>query len=183
MITDYGISGIPIFQLSRNAAYLLKNEPELTVKIDFLPDYPESELNSLFEKRWKALKKRTAEEFFTGVLNKKLMALFMKQEGIRAQEPASDALKENIRRVFLLCKQFTVTVTGTGDFQNAQVCAGGVDLREVTDRMESAVCPGLYFAGEILDVDGRCGGYNLQWAWTSGYLAGSAAAEGKGMIR
>jgi len=94
MITDYGISGIPIFQLSRNAAYLLKNEPELTVKIDFLPDYPESELNSLFEKRWKALKKRTAEEFFTGVLNKKLMALFMKQEGIRAQEPVSDALME-----------------------------------------------------------------------------------------
>ena len=62
-------------------------------------------------------------------------------------------------------------------FDNAQVCAGGVDLKEVTEDMESLKVPGLFFAGEILDVDGRCGGYNLQWAWTSGYVAGKGVCK------
>ena len=74
-------------------------------------------------------------------------------------------------------KQWKVSVTGTNPFDNAQVCAGGVSLEDVTTQLESKIVSGLFFAGEILDVDGRCGGYNLQWAWTSGYLAGKYASE------
>ena len=70
-----------------------------------------------------------------------------------------------------------MTVKGTNSFDQAQVCAGGVDCREVTDTLESRIAPGVYFAGEILDIDGLCGGYNLQWAWSSGNVAGQASAE------
>ena len=80
--------------------------------------------------------------------------------------------REKICRVFSDLRDFQVRVKSVNPFGNAQVCAGGVPLSEVTDRMESVKHPGLYFAGELLDVDGRCGGYNLQWAWTSGFLAG-----------
>lgn len=74
-------------------------------------------------------------------------------------------------------KQWKVVITGTNPYENAQVCAGGVSFKDVTEHLESKIVPGLYFAGEILDVDGRCGGYNLQWAWTSGYLAGNYASQ------
>ena len=67
-------------------------------------------------------------------------------------------------------------ITESNPYENAQVSAGGIDLSQVEETMESRLCPGVYFAGEILDVDGRCGGYNLQWAWSSGYLAGCHAA-------
>ena len=82
-----------------------------------------------------------------------------------------------MERVYQLCRQWKVHVTGSNSFDCAQVCAGGVPLCEITDQMESKLVPGLYLAGELLDVDGKCGGYNLQWAWCSGYLAGTGAAR------
>ena len=75
-----------------------------------------------------------------------------------------------------MCQNWVLHVTGSKSFDNAQVSAGGVELSQVTDNMESRLCKDLYFAGEILDVDGKCGGYNLQWAWSSGYVAGRHAA-------
>lgn len=180
-ITDYGISGIPVFQLSRTAGYLLKEAGELSVKIDLLPDLSSEELQSYFqERRTSCLDQageRTAEEFFTGVINKKLMILFLKLASLKGSQSLSEIPERQFQKVLRMCKDFRVTVTGTGSFQNAQVCAGGVDTAQVTEDMESKLVKGLYFAGEVLDVDGRCGGYNLQWAWTSGYLAGKAAAD------
>ena len=76
----------------------------------------------------------------------------------------------------LFHKHFSLHISGSNSFDNAQICAGGISLREVTDYLEAVKVKGLYLAGELLDVDGRCGGYNLQWAWTSGYIAGKAAA-------
>ena len=73
-------------------------------------------------------------------------------------------------------KSWKISITNTNPVENAQVCAGGVSMDEVTLQMESKIIQGLYFAGEMLDVDARCGGYNLQWAWTSGFLAGKYAS-------
>ena len=75
------------------------------------------------------------------------------------------------------CKSFSLHISGVNPIEHAQVCAGGVDFGEINDRMESRLFPGLYFAGEMVDVDGCCGGYNLQWAWTSGYIAGVNASN------
>lgn len=176
-LTDYGISGIPVFQLSRTAAYILRERKSLSIKIDFLPDYSRESLELLMNHRLDLRRGRTLEEFFTGILNKKLMMLFLKKAGYKASQPAVELGKEQLLEVLFSCKTLEVTAIGTGSFQNAQVCAGGVDFAQVTPDMESKLAKGVFFAGEILDVDGRCGGYNLQWAWTSGYLAGQSAAK------
>lgn len=175
-LTEYGISGIPVFQLSRMVNYILRDKPEVAVEIDFLPDYDEDALEKLYCVRNTLQGKRTVEEFFTGMLNKKLMALFIKMAGLKGNALVEQSDKSKIAQVYRLCKSWKVHVNGSNPYDNAQVCAGGVDTAEVSENMESLKMPGVYLAGELLDVDGKCGGYNLQWAWCSGYLAGRAAA-------
>lgn len=175
-LTEYGISGIPVFQLSRIVNYILRDKPEVSVEIDFLPDYDEMDLQKLYHDRMTLQKNRTVEEFFTGLLNKKLMTLFIKLAGLKGNALVEQADKNKIAQVYKLCKSWRVHVNGSNPYDNAQVCAGGVDTTEVSENMESLKMPGVYLAGELLDVDGKCGGYNLQWAWCSGYLAGRAAA-------
>ncbi len=175
--TEYGISGIPVFQLSRTVAYLLREQREVPVHIRLLPDYQREDLELLLINRLILMGDRTVEEFFTGVLHKKLMQLFVKTVGLKGTQPVEQAEKRLLSKVLELCWDWEVTVTGTNSYDSAQVSAGGVPCSEVTEDLESKKAPGVFFAGEILDVDGRCGGYNLQWAWTSGYLAGEAAAR------
>lgn len=175
-LTEYGISGIPVFQISRQVNYRLLREREVEIAIDFLPDYTPEAYERLYISRLLLQGQRTVEEFFTGMLNKKLMQLFVRLAGLHPTEITETADREKIKKVFELCRRFIVHVTGHNGYDNAQVCAGGIPLTEVTEDLESVKSPGVYFAGEILDVDGRCGGYNLQWAWSSGYIAGTAAA-------
>lgn len=175
-LTDYGVSGIPVFQLSRVASYALKKSSILTIHIDFLPDINKDDYRKLCADRRILLNNMNVEEFFTGMLNKKLMQLFIKLAGLKGDESIEKADSSKVKKVFEMCKDFSVTVSDTNPYTNAQVTAGGVRLSEITDNFESNICPGVFFAGEILDVDGKCGGYNLQWAWTSGYIAGISAA-------
>lgn len=177
-LTDYGISGIPVFQLSRTVNYILQKQKEAEISIDFLPWHTKEEFHRLCTVRRQLLRNRTVEEYFTGLVHKKLVLLFLRLAGLKAGESVDKADPEKIRRFYSLCRDFRVHVTGSNSFDNAQVCAGGIPLWEITRNMESRMTPGVYPAGELLDVDGRCGGYNLQWAWCSGYLAGRAAAGG-----
>lgn len=176
-LTDYGVSGIVVFQLSRIAAYALQDKKRVSVYIDLLPDISEKDLKLFEDNRLKNLtQNRTVEEFFTGMLNKKLMLLFCKLAGLKTTELVKDADRQKVDKAFKLCKHFPLTLCGTNPLDNAQISAGGVSLTEVTEELESKLHKGVYFAGEMLDVDGKCGGYNLQWAWSSGYVAGKAAA-------
>ncbi len=175
--TDYGISGIPVFQISREAAYALRDGHEVTAGIDLLPDMTDAEAEREF---WTARRARmagqTAEQFVTGLVNKKLGLLLLKLSGIRETARVADIPASAGRKLERLCRFLTVTVRGTNPYAQAQVCAGGVDCAEVTETLESRLVPHVYFAGEILDIDGICGGYNLQWAWSSGAVAGRSAA-------
>lgn len=175
-LTEYGISGIPVFQLSRRVNYLRRERHEVEVHINFLPDYSAEDYEKLCTARQLIAGDRTVEEFFTGMLHKKLMLLFIKMAGLKPNIPMEQADKRKIQCVFDLCRDWCLHVTESNSFDNAQVCAGGVSTDEITAELESKKVPGVFFAGELLDVDGRCGGYNLQWAWCSGYLAGRAAA-------
>ncbi len=175
-LTDYGISGIPVFQLSRQVNYILRKQKEVEITVDFLPDYGKKEYEALQAGRRLLQNDRTVEEFFTGILHKKLMLQFVKMAGLKPGGSVEAADAAALKRVFKLCREWRLHVNGHNSYDNAQVCAGGVPLDEVTENLESCKAPGVFFAGEILDVDGRCGGYNLQWAWCSGYLAGKAAA-------
>ena len=167
-LTEYGISGIPVFQVSRYAAEGLEKGKSVTAELDFCPVLPEDRLIE-----WIDGKVRTGiriREVLTGILNEKLAEFFVDSMGISRR---AELTEEELMKLARLIKRFPATITDTKGFEHCQVCMGGVPLSEIdTDSMESRLVKGLYFAGEILDVDGICGGYNLQWAWSSGYLAG-----------
>lgn len=176
-LTDYGLSGIPAFQICRTAAYALLEKKPVTVRVSFLPGFDVESCVPFFRERLSSHGEDEMDAFLTGIVNKKINKLLMKLAGIRETERAKDVSPEKFRRLQELYLNMETTVTGTNGFDRAQVCAGGVDCKEVTETLMSKKQPGLYFAGEILDIDGPCGGYNLQWAWSSGTVAGRAAAR------
>ncbi len=175
-LTDYGISGIPVFQLSRSINKTLLHQKEAFVSIDFLPNFNHIDFDNMIRMREEKFTDRTVEDYYFGILNKKITLLLIKCTGLKPTEFIRNISKEKRLEVFNLMRYFPLTIIDNKGFDNAQVCAGGVDLSQVNDKLESTLVPGLYFAGELLDVDGRCGGYNLQWAFTSGYIAGKAAS-------
>lgn len=159
-LTSYGISGIPVLEISRFASRALHEGREVQAVIDFFPDYDREGLTHLLKIRSELCPYKNKEELLAGLFPDKLIKVLC-----RFEDTAS------------AIKDFSLNVTGTKGLGQAQVCSGGIDTREVDPfTMESMLCPGLYFAGEILDIDGTCGGYNLQWAWSSGAAAGKCAA-------
>lgn len=177
-LTDYGISGIPVFQVSRYASEALDRKNRVLAVVDFFPGCGEEEFFRLLKEQRTYLSDRDVSVFLNGIFHKKLAALFLKAAGIRREHCCADITDRQLAELTDLIKNGSVEVTAVNPFEKAQVCMGGVSTREVdASTMESKIVPGLYFAGEILDVDGICGGYNLQWAWSSGYLAGKSAAK------
>lgn len=182
-LVDYGISGIPVFQLSRYAAYALQEGKKAAVYINFLPGFteevedPKDRALQLFRQRQQRLAGRKMESFFTGLLHQKLGQLLLRMANVRPELPVAELSEKQLRSLASLSVRFKAECVEMNGFQQAQVVAGGVDTCEVDPRtMASRLVPGLYFAGEVLDIDGICGGYNLQWAWASGFVAGRHAA-------
>ena len=175
LFTDYGLSGPPVFNLSVFAA----GRKGLTAAIDLMSEYPLRNVYDILENRAQALSHLTMENYFTGLVNKRIGNIIARRAGIEKLSLPVKALdKELLWKMASLIKQLSFEVTGTKGFANAQVTAGGVLTSEFSpDTMESKLCSGLYCAGEIYDIYGDCGGYNLQWAWSSGRLAGRCAAE------
>lgn len=173
--TDYGISGIPVFQLSHYAVKGVDMNKKVFADIDMIPDYSREELME-YVRNTVNTSCKTIEQLFSGILNRKLVVMACERCHIDSGMPASHENIKKIDMVIAAMKKFRFNITGYKSFDNAQVCQGGVSLDEINpDTMESCIVEGIYFAGEIMDVDGKCGGYNLQWAWTSGYIAGMSA--------
>ncbi len=178
LFANYGISGIPVMQVSRFAAVALDSKRKVELSIDFLSDIPYQQLVEQINQRLSYDKGRTAEEIFVGLLNHKLTYVLLKEVGIDPEMKASKIGKDVWKKLASKMKNFVMTIVDTNGFDNAQTSAGGIPLSEVNVKtLESLKVKGLYFAGELLDVDGTCGGYNLQWAWSSGYVAGISQKE------
>ena len=182
-LVDYGISGIPVFQLSRYAAYALQEGKKSAVYINFLPGFtdeaedPRECALRLYRQRQQRLAGRKMESFFTGLLHQKLGQLLLRMASVRPELPVAELSEKQLRSLASLSVRFKAECVEMNGFLQAQVVAGGVDTTEVDPyTMASRLVPGLYFAGEVLDIDGICGGYNLQWAWASGFVAGRHAA-------
>lgn len=178
LFTDYGISGPPIFQLSRSAGELLIRNRKPILVVDMFPELTETELKEVLGKRFGSRPLKSVEFSLVGLLNKKLIPTVLKEAGITDLSRPCGSISHEERAVLAaILKGWHFQVTGTQSWTQAQVTAGGVDVREINpDTMESRLVHGLYLCGELLDVDGDCGGFNLQWAWSSGYLAGTSAA-------
>ncbi len=171
--TKYGVSGIPILQTSRFVSKALDQSKKVMLKIDLLADFDWKATMDLLENRIHINSYKNMEELFYGLFNNKLVLCILKRTGISEKLLCKNIEKKQLINLVNMVKSFNVTINGTNSFDQSQVTAGGVDTSQVDpDTMESRIIKGLYFCGEILDVDGTCGGYNLQWAWSSGYLAG-----------
>ncbi len=176
-LTNYGISGIPVFQVSRYAAKALYKKQSVTAILNFMPDMNKEEFLLFLQERITLCPYKTLDEFFTGVFPKKLCELWIRLSRLPKEMRVSDLSGEQLEKLVLLIQHLRTHITETNSFEQAQICCGGVDTTEINpDTLESNYVPGIYFAGELLDVDGICGGYNLQWAWSSGFVAGKEAA-------
>lgn len=174
LFTDYGISGPPILQLSRIASINIDEKRKVTLTVNFLPQFSKEDLINIFETHKALFPYRSLTDSFIGIINKKLIVPLLKEASISDLHKTMDSLTwEEQNRIISLLQHWEFTVYDTNGFKNAQVTCGGVNTGEVDEQtLQSKICPNLYFAGELLDVDGDCGGFNLQWAWSSGYAAG-----------
>lgn len=171
LFTDTGISGPAAFDISRAVSAAGDRKPVLV--IDLLRDYPEGVVFSLLAARRAALPGLPAGELLTGALHNRLGRMVVKSAGLDGAKPLSALSDGELRGAASACKAFALPVRGTEGFQNAQVTAGGIKTSEFDpETLMSRIVPNLFACGEVLDIDGDCGGYNLQWAWASGCLAG-----------
>ena len=175
--TDRGISGICVFQMSRYAILALEAGQKVVVSLDLMREWDHNKLYSVLKQIIEDCPYKSPREILRGILPGKLTDIVLREAGLDKEEksllPVSGKLEDLVGAI----KAFPLRINGYGDYGKAQVTRGGIPLSEVTSRLESGYQPGLFFAGEILDVDGTCGGYNLQWAFSSGNVAGRAAAE------
>ena len=176
-LTEFGVSGIPAFQVSRFASRALAEGKRAELRLDFFPEETEETLRTQWRQRRQAHPSWRSGDFLNGLLPRKLAEALLSCAGISLEDTWEQLPEKKMERLLALCKGLPAEVTGTKGFGAAQACAGGVPLTEVDASLESRLVPGFFLAGEILDVDGICGGYNLHWAWTSGRLAGRGAAR------
>ncbi len=172
-LTEYGLSGPVIFEISRSAC---QGKGDWCCRLDFLPETGEDTLLRELCRRQKT--GLAASELFTGILHNRLGRVLTQAAGIPGQRPISQLSREELEEAVRAVKAFEVPLTEPMGMDSAQVTAGGMVTAEFDEKtMESRLLPGLFACGEVLDVDGDCGGYNLQWAWSSGRLAGLSAGK------
>lgn len=173
-LTDYGISGIPVFQFSRIAARALFENKKCKVQINFVTDVSENILNNAIH----TFEHKCMVDVLSGFVNRKIAEMICMVNTIEFSKKVKDIDNKKISDCVEMLHNLGLEIIGTNSFDNAQVCSGGVSLDEVTDEFESVKCKNVYIVGELLDCDGMCGGYNLQWAWATGVIAGKAASNG-----
>ncbi len=175
LFTDYGLSGPPVMQVSR----AVSKDDGNTVSLDIMPNTDFSELCTILDKRIRFLGNRHLEEFFTGMFNKRVGQVILKTAGFKLNEKAN-VLTGKASEIAKIIKNMEFAVMGTTGFVNAQTTAGGLDTKLFNPiTMESLDNKNLYCIGEILDIDGDCGGFNLQWAWSSALAAAQAIGDKK----
>ena len=173
--TDYGLSGPVIFEVSRDTC---SEKGNWRCVLDFLPEMDEKTALSMLEKRKNS--NLLTDELFTGILHNRLGRVLTQSAGIRNGLPIASLRNDELLNAVRAAKALEVTLTEPMGMEHAQVTAGGAVTDEFDPQtMESCIVPGLFACGEVLDVDGDCGGYNLQWAWSSGRLAGACAGVEK----
>jgi hypothetical protein len=178
LFTDYGISGNAVLDISRKAGERLQRGETLYVRLDAFPEHETAELDALLLARFTLQPKKEAAASLVGLVNKKLAPAVVAAAGIAAERNVANLSKKERKALVRVLKGWEFSVTGTQEWSRAEVTAGGINTENVNPKtMESALQKGLYLAGELLDIDGDCGGYNLHWAWASGYLAGKSMAE------
>lgn len=182
LFTHFGLSGPIILQLSRAAAEGLQHKQPVEIRINLQPDMSAAELDALVLQRIQEAPRAQLSSLVKDDLPKSVVGPFLAAAGLDAQKKVSEVTRGDRQRLVEAMRAWRFPVTGWHSFEVAEVTAGGVDIKEVDPRtFESRLIKGLYWAGEVLDVDGYVGGFNFQAAWSSGHAAGTAAARAVGV--
>lgn len=181
LFTDYGISGPPVLQVSGIASRNLSLGKNVDLEVNMFPNMSENQFTEFMENHLGLMWHRNLSDALIGIINKKMIPILLKEAGIQnIHKPVSDTEWMEKQNIYSLMRSWTFKVYDTNSFKNSQVTSGGVDTSNVNPKtLESLITSNLYFAGELLDVDGDCGGFNLQWCWSSGFMAGKSAAKDK----
>ena len=178
LFTHFGLSGPLIITLSRLMVDALRQNQKVTLSIDLKPAFDDHKLNELLKSRLRENGRQKIQTLLKEFLPQKLIPVCLDLTGIHSDKVAHQITSEERKRLRLWLNDFTLEVTGFRPFTEAMITAGGVDTKEVDPRtMESRRVKGLYFAGEVLDIDADTGGYNLQAAFSTGWVAGRSAAR------
>lgn len=171
LFTKYGVSGSLILDISRKISKKLQSEKNIKIIVDTMPDFSNEELTALLTRRVETLKDKEINLWLDGIMNKKLAKFIMMNSNIPSHIKYAKFLSEKeITKIIQTIKNLEFNIIDTKGFETCEVCAGGVQLSEINlDTMESQYQKNLFFIGEVLDVDGDCGGYNLHWAWSSAH--------------
>ncbi|NCD11327.1 MAG: NAD(P)/FAD-dependent oxidoreductase [Epsilonproteobacteria bacterium] len=175
LFTAYGLSGSAMLEISRKVSVACARSERVHVVLDLMPTFSKEALQSLLQKRVSIAKGKSLSLWLEGMIPKKLALLILHHEKLLHVKDASELSAKELKKIVFALKALRLHVTQTKGFESAEVCAGGVDLREIeTKSLQSRRVENLYFCGEVLDVDGDCGGFNLHFAWASGYCAGQS---------
>ncbi len=172
LFTDYGLSGIPIMNLSR--FFTASDKKGYKVRLDLVENLNFNELLDLLKIRRKNIGYKTLESFFVGMIPKSLIVPLIKDNELNMNDLASKLSDKELKQIASYLKGFSINITDTNPFSRAQVMAGGIDVHELNDNLSLKKDRDLFLVGELVDVDGLCGGFNLQWAWSSGHMAGES---------
>lgn len=180
LFTDYGLSGPPILQISRDASKALnRGVKDVKVTLDMMPRFDENALDKRLLDRINRMPYKNLGDFFEGMIPKQMIVPLIKDNQLSLDEQASQLTKGARQNIVIWLKSLTLNITGTRQWNQSQATAGGVDCTCVHHTsLQSLRHSNLYLCGEVLDMDGDCGGFNLQWAWSSGYVAAIHATEG-----
>lgn len=173
-INSYGLSGIMIFNLSAKVGALLENGRQAYITLNLIPHLSDEDIQTIYN----VSASRTVTGFLNGMVNDKLATYIIGSCGLDTKCQLKDIGKNAADKLISKLRAFSLEITGLNDYDSAQVCAGGVNIEEIyPDTMMSKKIPGLYITGELLDIDGLCGGYNLTFAILSGIRAGKSAYD------
>lgn len=180
LFTRYGLSGPTILDLSRTAIERLKENRPSYLQVNLVGDLNREEIENIIYERKEKLFYKSIREALIGLINKRLIVPLLKYCNIEFEKEISKLNSQELKCLIDGLFAFKSKVTGSQGFGQAQSTNGGISTKEICDKtMESKLVSNLYLAGEIIDIDGDCGGYNLQWAWSSGYIAGKSLAVNK----
>ena len=170
-LTNYGISGICVFNLSSYVVRALDENKKVNIKIDFLPFLSTMDTSKYLLGKNNNINLR---EMLNRILNSKIVDVILDKLNIDSNKSISELNNKEMSKLVKYLREFSINIIGSNDFKNSQVTSGGMFLDEVNEDFSSVIVPGLYVIGEVLDVDGDCGGYNLGFAWMSAISAGKS---------
>jgi len=179
LFTNYGVSGSAILDVSRPISTALANKNSVEVILDLMPLFSKEKLITLLQKRVKFANNKTIALYLEGLINKKLTTVIIEEANLPANINQANQLgRKDLTKIAYTIKNIKLKIIDTKGFKSCEVAAGGIDTTEIDQNtMQSKLQNGLFFSGEVLDIDRDCGGYNLQWAWASGYVAGKSLSK------